>query len=98
MFEKPDNPFLKDSRSPSELDKVAQASKAISKVRDSFQQELDNLTDQEVNPEILERASRGMIEAVEQQGLDLETFTQFMEAVLNDEELKSDFPDWLEDE
>ncbi len=82
--------------SEQELDKVAEAYKAVTDVREQFQEELGQVTDPERAQELQEQAGQEMVEAVEEQGLEVQTYNQVMEAAQVDEELRNRLLDRLE--
>ncbi|WP_291318232.1 DUF4168 domain-containing protein [Desulfonatronospira sp.] len=71
-----------------ELDKVAEACKAIKSIKEKMHRELKELNDSDTTMQKLEKAGEDMIRAVEQQGLDFETYNEAMEAVKTDDELR----------
>ncbi len=79
-----------------ELDQVAEAYKAVTEVREKFQDELGQVEDPERAQELQEEAGQEMVEAVEAQGLDVQTYNQVMEAAQVDEELRNQLLDRLE--
>lgn len=89
--------FQNNDTYDAELDKVAQAYKALQKVKNNYQIATRSLPFHEVSQDMLERISREMIEAITKQGLDLETYNQTLEAAQKDEELKRELLDRLED-
>ncbi len=82
--------------SEQELDKVAEAYKAVTEVREQFQNELGEVTDPERAQELQEQAGQEMVEAVEAQGVDVQTYNQVMEAAQVDEELRNELLERLE--
>ena len=80
--------FMGSDIGESELDKVAQAYKAIKSIKENVYQELKDLNDSEKTVQKLEEAGEDMVKAVERQGLDFETYNEAMEAVKTDEELR----------
>ncbi len=76
------------SLSSSELDKIAEAYKSVSRIKEIFHYELNNVSDPEKTQHLLEQASREMMEAIKAQGLDFEKYSQTMEAVNTDEKLR----------
>jgi len=82
--------------SDAELDKVAEAYQAVTEVRNQFQDELHDVTDPEKAQQLQEQAGEEMVEAVEAQGLDVQTYNQVMEAAQVDEELRNKLLDRLE--
>ena len=82
--------------SDSELDKVAEAYEAVTEVREEFQTDLEGIEDPERAQEMQEEAGEKMVEAVENQGLEVETYNQAMEAAQVDEELRNELLDRLD--
>ncbi len=82
--------------SDAELDQVADAYKAVTEVREKFQQELGEVSDPEQAQQLQEQAGEEMVEAVEAQGLDVQTYNQVMEAAQVDEELRNQLLERLE--
>ncbi|WP_291322382.1 DUF4168 domain-containing protein [Desulfonatronospira sp.] len=82
--------------SDAELDKVADAYEAVTQVRERFQQELGEVSDPERAQELQQQAGEEMVEAVEAQGLDVQTYNQVMEAAQVDEELRNKLLERLE--
>ncbi len=82
--------------SDAELDKVAEAYEAVTEVREDFQADLEGIEDPEAAQEMQEEAGEKMVEAVENQGLEVETYNQAMEAAQIDEELRNDLLERLD--
>ncbi|WP_291318948.1 DUF4168 domain-containing protein [Desulfonatronospira sp.] len=82
--------------SDAELDKVAEAYEAVTEVREEFQADLEGIEDPEQAQEMQEEAGEKMVEAVENQGLDVETYNQAMEAAQVDEDLRNELLDRLD--
>jgi len=82
--------------SDAELDQVADAYQAVTEVRERFQQELGEVSDPEKAQELQQQAGEEMVEAVEAQGLDVQTYNQVMEAAQVDEELRNQLLERLE--
>ncbi|RQD78605.1 DUF4168 domain-containing protein [Desulfonatronospira sp. MSAO_Bac3] len=82
--------------SDAELDQVADAYQAVTDVRERFQQELGEVSDPERAQELQQQAGEEMVEAVEAQGLDVQTYNQVMEAAQVDEELRNQLLERLE--
>ena len=82
--------------SDAELDQVADAYQAVTEVREKFQQELGEVSDPERAQELQQQAGEEMVEAVEAQGLDVQTYNQVMEAAQVDEELRNQLLERLE--
>lgn len=82
--------------SDAELDKVAEAYEAVTEVREEFQTDLEGIEDPERAQEMQEEAGEKMVEAVENQGLEVETYNQAMEAAQVDEELRNKLLDRLD--
>ncbi len=82
--------------SDAELDQVADAYEAVTEVRERFQQELGEVSDPERAQQLQQQAGEEMVEAVEAQGLDVQTYNQVMEAAQVDEELRDQLLERLE--
>lgn len=82
--------------SDAELDKVAEAYEAVTEVREDFQADLEGIEDPEAAQEMQEEAGEKMVEAVENQGIEVETYNQAMEAAQIDEELRNDLLERLD--
>ncbi len=82
--------------SDAELDKVADAYEAVTEVREEFQAALEGIEDPERAQQMQEEAGDKMVEAVENQGLEVETYNQAMEAAQVDEELRNELLDRLD--
>jgi len=82
--------------SDAELDQVADAYQAVTEVREKFQQELGEVSDPERAQQLQQQAGEEMVEAVEAQGLDVQTYNQVMEAAQVDEELRNQLLERLE--
>ena len=82
--------------SDAELDKVADAYEAVTEVREEFQADLEGIEDPERAQQMQEEAGDKMVEAVENQGLEVETYNQAMEAAQVDEELRNELLDRLD--
>jgi len=74
--------------SDSELDKVAQAYKEISVIREDFEMSLAGVEDPEAAQKMQEQAGNAMVEAVQNTGLDVQTYKEVMQAAQHDEELR----------
>ncbi len=74
--------------SDAELDKVAGAYIQITEIRESFQESLAEVTDPEEAQLLQEQAGEAMVEAVQENGLDVQKYNQVMEAAQADEELR----------
>ncbi len=74
--------------SETELDKVVQAYKSITKIRNNFQHALEVASNEEETRLMLVQAGQEMVAAAQAQDLDFETYSQIMEAVNNDEDLR----------
>ncbi len=72
----------------SELDKVARAYSEISEIREEFQMSLTGVEDPEAAQKMQEQAGKAMVEAVENSGLDVQTYNDVMQAAQYDEELR----------
>lgn len=74
--------------SEAELDRVASAYIEISRIREDFQESLAEVTDPEEAQLMQEQAGEAMVEAVQDNGLDVQKYNQVMEAAQVDEELR----------
>jgi hypothetical protein len=74
--------------SDSELDKIAQAYKEISVIRQDFEESLAGVEDPEAAQKMQEQAGNAMVEAVQNTGLDVQTYNDVMQAAQHDEELR----------
>ncbi len=82
--------------SDAELDKIAEAYEAVTEVREEFQGELEGMEDPEQAQEVQAEAEEKMVQAVEETGLEVETYNQAMEAAQMDEELRNDLLERLD--
>jgi len=80
--------FMVSDIGESELDKVAKAYKSIKYIKENVHQELKEMNGSEETMQKLEKAGEDMVRAVEQHGLDFETYNEAMEAVKTDDELR----------
>ncbi|WP_287043146.1 DUF4168 domain-containing protein [Desulfonatronospira sp. MSAO_Bac3] len=80
--------FMGSDIGESEMDKVAEAYKSIKSIKENVHKELTALNDSDETLQKLEKAGEDMVRAVEQQGLDFETYNEAMEAVKTDDELR----------
>ena len=71
-----------------EMEKVAEAYKSIKFIKENVHKEMTALNDSDETLQKLEKAGEDMVRAVEQQGLDFETYNEAMEAVKTDDELR----------
>lgn len=83
--------------SDAELDKVAQAYIDISEIRENFQESLVEVSDPEMAQQLQEQAGEAMVEAVQNNGLDVQTYNEVMEAAQVDEELRQQLLTRLEE-
>jgi hypothetical protein len=74
--------------SDAELDRVASAYIEISRIREDFQESLAEVTDPEEAQLMQEQAGEAMVEAVQDNGLDVQKYNQVMEAAQVDEQLR----------
>ncbi len=84
--------------SETELDRVAQAYKQVIKIRKEFQEELRDIKSPEKANQMQQEANQAMVEAVQAQGLQLETYNQVMEAAQFNEDLRDQLLDRLDEE
>ena len=74
--------------SDAQLDKVAMAYLEITEIREGFQESLAGVSDPEKAQQMQEQAGQEMVQAVENNGLDVQTYNQVMEAAQVDEQLR----------
>lgn len=74
--------------SDAELDKVAKAYVQITEIRGKFQESLSEVSDPEEAQLLQEEAGEKMVEAVQDNGLDVQKYNEVMEAAQVDEELR----------
>ncbi len=79
-----------------ELDQAAKAYAKITEVRQDFQQSLQEAENQEQIQNLQARANQKMTKAVEEEGLDVQSYNKIIQAVKMDEELREDFMNKLE--
>ena len=82
--------------SEAELDRVAGAYIEITNIRESFQESLAEVTDPEEAQLMQEQAGEAMVEAVQDNGLDVQKYNQIMEAAQVDEQLREKLMSRLE--
>lgn len=75
---------LKDSN----LEKFAAVQKDLESIREEYSAKLGSVSDPSKATELQQEASQSMIEAVENTGLDVETYSQIAQALGNDPELR----------
>ncbi|WP_045212950.1 DUF4168 domain-containing protein [Desulfonatronovibrio magnus] len=75
--------------SEADLDKAAGAYVEITEIRENFQESLAGITDPEQAQELQEQAGEAMVEAVQNNGLDVQQYNEIMEAAQADEELRN---------
>ncbi|HKL50415.1 MAG TPA: DUF4168 domain-containing protein [Wenzhouxiangellaceae bacterium] len=74
--------------SNSELQSFAEARTAISEIQQDYSQRLQNVKDPETANSLQQQANEEMIGAVEETGLDVESFNTIAMAIQNDPELQ----------
>lgn len=84
--------------SDADLDKAANAYMEITEIREGFQETLAGVSDPEKAQELQEQAGEAMVEAVENNGLDVQAYNQIMEAAQVDEDLRNKLLSRLEQE
>ncbi len=72
-----------------QLDKAVDAYLQIVKIRDDFHRSVSDVNDPEVAREMQIEAGEAMVEAVHQNGLEVQTYNQIMQAAQVDEDLRS---------
>lgn len=88
MMQQPDQSAEPIEVSDAELDKVAQAYVQITEIRGEFQETLSEVSDPEEAQVLQEEAGEKMVEAVQDNGLDVQKYNEVMEAAQVDEELR----------
>ena len=74
--------------SDAELEKVANAYIQITEIREAFQESLAEVSDPEKAQQLQEQAGQAMVDAVQDNGLDVQKYNEVMEAAQVDEELR----------
>jgi NAD(P)H-nitrite reductase large subunit len=74
-----------------DLDKVAEAYKAVTMIRERLQEKLSHVSDKVEAQQLQEQAGQEMLKAVTAQGLDVQTYNDIMEAIQEDEKLRNAF-------
>jgi hypothetical protein len=74
--------------SDADLEKVATAYQDIHAIRVELQDSLAGVTDPESAQKLQEQASADMVEAVQENGLDVQTYNQIMEAAQTNEDIR----------
>ena len=74
--------------SDAELEKVANAYIQITEIREAFQESLAEVSDPEQAQQLQEQAGQAMVDAVQDNGLDVQKYNEVMEAAQVDEELR----------
>jgi len=82
--------------SDAELEKAAEAYAEITEISGEFQQSVQQTQDPEERQQLQIAANERMIQAVEDTGLDVETYNRIMQQVRADEELKRKFEEKLQ--
>ncbi|MFP4084433.1 MAG: DUF4168 domain-containing protein [Desulfonatronovibrio sp.] len=88
MMQQPDQSAEPIEVSDAELDKVAQAYVQITEIRGEFQETLSDVSDPEKAQQLQEEAGEKMVQAVQDNGLDVQKYNEVMEAAQVDEELR----------
>ncbi|MFO7727185.1 MAG: DUF4168 domain-containing protein [Desulfonatronovibrio sp.] len=88
MMQQPDQSAEPIEVSDAELDKVAKAYVQITEIRGEFQETLSEVSDPEEAQVLQEEAGEKMVEAVQDNGLDVQKYNEVMEAAQVDEELR----------
>jgi len=74
--------------SDADLEKVATAYQDIHAIRVELQDSLAGVTDPKSAQKLQEQASADMVEAVQENGLDVQTYNQIMEAAQTNEDIR----------
>lgn len=74
--------------SDAELEKVANAYIQITEIREAFQESLAEVSDPEKAQQLQEQAGQAMVDAVQDNGLDVQKYNEVMEAAQVDEALR----------
>ena len=74
--------------SNTELQKFVAVQPALEEIREDFTQRLEAVGDQEAANRLQQEAGQLMVEAVEQQGLDVDTYNNIAMALQSNEELR----------
>lgn len=82
--------------SDQELDQIATAYSRIHEIRIELQEKLAEVEDPAAAQQMQQEAGEAMVGAVEDNGLDVQTYNQVMEAVQTDEELREKLSAMLE--
>ncbi|RQD58486.1 MAG: DUF4168 domain-containing protein [Desulfonatronovibrio sp. MSAO_Bac4] len=77
--------------SDADLNKAASAYVEIAEIRESFEETLAGVSDPEKAHSLQEEAMEEMVEAVQNNGLDVQAYNEIMEAAQADEELGNQF-------
>ncbi|MGM0418914.1 MAG: DUF4168 domain-containing protein [Thermodesulfobacteriota bacterium] len=75
----------------SQLEKAAEAYSNVAKISKEFQASIQGVEDQDKIGELQEDANNKMIKAIEDAGLEVETYNTVLEQIRSDEELRSEF-------
>lgn len=74
--------------SDADLEKFVQVQPALEEIREDFTQRLEAADDQEAANQLQQEAGQLMVEAVEQEGLDVDTYNNIAMALQSNEELR----------
>lgn len=74
--------------SQDDLQKFASVQQDLEVIREEYSQKLESAGDQQQAQQLQQEASQTMVQAVQSEGLDIETYTQIAKAVRNDETLR----------
>ncbi len=72
----------------SNLEKFAAVQKDLESIREEYSEKLGDVSDPSKATELQQEASQSMVKAVENTGLDVETYSQIAQALGNDPELR----------
>ena len=79
-----------------DLDKIADAYEAVNEVREEFQAELEGVEDHERAQQLQMEVRDKEVEAVENQGVEVDTYNQVMRAAQMDQELENELRERLD--
>jgi Flp pilus assembly protein TadB len=82
--------------SDADLDNAARAYAQMQTIRGEFQQSVQQTEDQEERQQLQTQANEQLILAIEQTGLDVDTFNHIMAQVQSDEQLRETFIEKIE--
>ena len=74
--------------SDADLQKFADVQTKLESIRDEYSSKLESATEQEAAQSLQQEASQAMIKAIEEQGMDIEVYSQIAQAVRTDDALR----------